>query len=114
MASLPEHPACPTKTHQRSAFRHTRLLQAEDLRPGSHLAISSAPSYFGPVSLDIRAGKKEIRLTLTPNFVLKRPRFIIWSLPMVPSKLFINGQVTPNASKSVVLGSKPTEVVALV
>ena len=36
-----------------------------------------------------------------------------WSLPLVPSKLFINGQVSPNASKSVVLGSIATEVVAV-
>ena len=33
--------------------------------------------------------------------------------PLVPSKLFINGQVAPNASKSVVLGSNATEVVAV-
>ena len=54
-----------------------------------------------------------VRLTLAPEFVLKRPRFTIWSLPMVPSKLFINGQVAPNASRSVVLGSNATEVVAV-
>ncbi|MDE2756462.1 MAG: hypothetical protein OXU26_10255 [Acidobacteriota bacterium] len=32
---------------------------------------------------------------------------------MVPSKLYINGQVAPNASRSVVLGSNATEVVAM-
>ena len=91
----------------------TRLLQVEDLRPGSRLAVASAPSYFGPVSLDIRAGKKEICLTLKAQFVLKRPRFIIWSLPLVPSKLFINGQAAPNASRSVALSSNASEVVAV-
>ena len=79
----------------------TRLFQADDLRPGSRLTVASAPSYFGPVSVDIRAGKKEICLTLKAQFVLKRPRFIIRSLPQVPSKRFINGQAAPNASKSV-------------
>ena len=91
----------------------TRLFQAENLRPGSRLAVASAPSYFGPVSVDIRAGKKEIRLTLKAQFVLKRPRFIIGSLPVVPSKLFINGQVAPNASRSVVLSCNTSEVVAV-
>ena len=37
----------------------------------------------------------------------------IYLLPLVPSKLFINGQVAPNASKPVVLGSNATEVVAV-
>ena len=72
-----------------------------------------APSYSGPTGRETAEYKQEIRLTLKAQFVLKRRRFILWSLPMVPSKLFINGQVAPNASKSVVLSSNATEVVAV-
>jgi len=91
----------------------TPLLRSQDLQPGDTFSARAAPSQFGTVSFKLFADKKELVLELGDEMEAVSAKQVLWHLPFKPSRVILDGKVTPGADPPVVLPHKVSKAVAV-
>jgi hypothetical protein len=75
--------------------------------------LGAAPSNFGTVSFKLFADKKELLLELGDEMEAVNAKQVLWHLPFKPSRVIVDGKVTPGAASPVVLPHRVSKAVAV-
>jgi hypothetical protein len=94
----------------------TPCIPVEWLHAGAKMEARHAPTYFGPVDLEINVSENAVTLRVTPNW-WEAPEHIIWTLPLPIERIVSvrpDDALVSHTDKSVTLGPGLQEITVVV